>query len=81
MASVMLWRLLDRDDPTTKAAEFRRTHERWLTSALRSRAPIPRIPIRRVDDGGFDDLLSRPRGRDVAARWWRMAFARVPDGD
>jgi len=81
MGPVMLWRFLEPDDLSSKAAAFRRTHERWLTRALRSGMPLPRIPLRRVDEGGFEELLARPRGREVAARWWRMAFARLGDGD
>jgi hypothetical protein len=81
MPSVMLWRFFSGDDLTSKAHAFRRTHERWLSRALRSQTPMPRIPLRRVDEGGFDDLLARPRGREVASRWWRMAFARIEDRD
>ena len=79
MGPVMLWRFFSRDDLSSKADAFRRTHERWLSRALHSPTSPPRIPIRRVDEGGFDSLLSRPRGQEVAARWWRMAFARVDD--
>jgi len=75
----MLWRPFNRDDLTSKAAAFRRTHERWLSLALAGRGTMPRIPVRRVDEGGFDDLLSRPRGREIARRWWQMAFARIDD--
>jgi hypothetical protein len=65
--------------PLSHAEKFRRTHERWLNAALRGAAPIPRIPVRRADLGGFDDLLARSRGREVADRWWRRAFALTPD--
>jgi len=56
------------------AAAYRRVHERWLTWALASDAPIPRIPVKRVSDGGFSRLTARPRGRELAERWWRTAF-------
>ena len=77
----MLWRWNTGEDLTSKAEAFRRTHERWLSRAIRSAMPVVRIPIRRVDAGGFDDLLSRPRGREAAGRWWRRALARLGDPD
>jgi hypothetical protein len=75
----MFWRSSSSRDLLSKAQAFRSVHERWLSKALRSASPLPRIPVRRMDRGGFDDLLSQPRGRDVADRWWRMAFARTPE--
>jgi hypothetical protein len=60
---------------------FRREHERWLEFVVSTGAPVPRIPVRRMDEGGFDALLARPRGREVARRWWELAFARTPDPD
>jgi hypothetical protein len=71
----MLWRSAPNALPA--AERFRRAHERWLNMAIV--AAMPRIPVRRVDEGGFDDLLARARGRAAADRWWRRAFARVPD--
>ncbi len=75
----MLWSSHSRADQASKAQAFRRTHERWLTRAVAAATPAPRIPVRRVDDGGFDDLTATPRGREVAGRWWRMAFSKVRD--
>ncbi|MEX2218360.1 MAG: hypothetical protein WD749_06325 [Phycisphaerales bacterium] len=64
-----------RGDTPTRADLFRRAHERWLTAALASPRPIPRIPVRRVDRGGFDRLRARPGGRELAERWWSLALA------
>lgn len=75
----MLWSFFNPRDLPSKAEQFRRAHEQWLSAAMRSPIAPPRIPIRRVETGGFDDLLARPRGREVAERWWRTAFARTPD--
>lgn len=74
----MFWnRLRDRlMDPGELA---RRQHSRWLTDALESGDPFPRIPTRRADAGGFGKLLSLPSGRETAERWWRAALARVPE--
>jgi len=66
----MRWRPLWPDDHAIKAAAFRRVHERWLERALRAPDRVPRIPVRRVADGGFARLLARPAGRLAAARWW-----------
>lgn len=58
----------------------RREHSAFLTQALRTRlgVNVPRIPRRKVDDGGFDRLMQDPRGRAAAERWWG---ARFEDGD
>jgi hypothetical protein len=61
------------------AALFRRVHEAWLTRAVTSGKAYPRIPVRRVDEGGFDPLLSRPGGRQLADRWWSAALGRVDE--
>ncbi|MDX2148395.1 MAG: hypothetical protein SFZ23_12815 [Planctomycetota bacterium] len=55
----------------------RRLHSAWLTAALASGRRFPRIPLRRVDAGGFDWLMSRPEGPQRAERWWKRALRRV----
>lgn len=60
-----------------KPAEFRRVHEEWLTRALRSRRDYPRIPTRRVDEGGFDAMMSRAEGQEHARLWWDRALDRL----
>jgi len=56
----------------------RRLHSSWLTSALRDTGgSLPRIPTRRVDEGGFDPIVRRPEGREWADRWWGEAFATI----
>lgn len=62
-------------DPSSRAEQFRLVHERWLNKALASQGPIPRIPVRRVDHGGFDRLRTRPGGLKLAERWWNLAMA------
>ncbi len=75
----MFWPFLHRADPPTRAALFRVVHERWLTRMQVDRRPAPRIPLRRVDRGGFDALRDRPAGRARAERWWTLALERVED--
>ncbi len=46
----------------------------WLTWALDTNMPAPRIPTRRVDEGGFAVLQRLPGARVVFARWWADAI-------
>jgi hypothetical protein len=41
---------------------------------MKSDQPVPRIPRRRVDRGGFAHLLSRPNAGGVIASWWAKAL-------
>lgn len=74
----MFWnRLLQRiKDPGELA---RAQHSIWLTQALASGKPYPRIPLKPVRDGGFSKLMARPHGPDRAAQWWDAALAKVHD--
>jgi hypothetical protein len=71
----MFWRSHPNPDPRARA--FCLIHERFLSRALRSASLLPRIPLRRVDRGGFDSLRSRPAGRAACDRWWASAFDRL----
>lgn len=53
-------------------------HSRWLSDAIARPMDVPRIPTRRVADGGFSTMLGRPGGRERAERWWDLALDRVP---
>ena len=56
------------------------THSRFLTWALEQDRELPRIPTRRVDQGGFTQLMSRPAARVMASHWWHRTLDRVmPD--
>lgn len=54
-----------------------RQHARWLSAALQGRKVAPRIPTRRVDEGGFARLMSTERGRRAASEWWYDAIDRT----
>jgi hypothetical protein len=56
-----------------------REHSSWLTRILRGRAAMPRIPVRRISEGGFAQLMSTPSGRARAERWWERTLERVED--
>lgn len=55
----------------------RRYHEAWLNWALTQDRDLPRIPRRRVSEGGFSHLMSCEEGRRLALGWWEWAFDRV----
>lgn len=52
----------------------RRAHSRWLTRAMQAGVKVPRIPTRRVEEGGFDPVMATTEGREWAAAWWRDAL-------
>jgi hypothetical protein len=71
----MRWRRPWQSDDEIKAAAFRRVHERWLSQAMRRPESVPRIPVRRVADGGFARMMARPAGRRAIERWWRRVLS------
>ena len=42
----------------------------FLTWALSTDADVPRIPTRRMDKGGFTEMLRHRGARAAAERWW-----------
>jgi hypothetical protein len=75
----MFWRLFGRDDIPSLGETYRLVHEAWLTRALSSGRAYPRIPLRKVEDGGFSNLMNRPGGRALAEMWWTAALDRVDE--
>lgn len=61
----------------TPCQKARLQHQRWLTRAMRADAARLRIPVRRVDEGGFAYLVTAPGGRQWAERWWTDAITRA----
>lgn len=62
----------------TASEQARRVHSAWLTRALSGEmAELPRIPARRVEQGGFNALLFTAAGRRWAAEWWRRVLERL----
>jgi len=51
----------------------------FLSWALSGEQPMPRIPRRRVDRGGFGDMMRRPMAVQIVAHWWGQALDRVRD--
>ncbi len=69
-------------DLTLPALRVKGEHERWLSRALAiGEEAFPHIPVRRVDDGGFSNLLDSPGGAERAAQWWFEAFETLEELD
>ncbi len=62
-------------------ARFRREHSRWLTRAVESPKPYPRIPTRRATDGGYERMMRLEHGPERARKWWSLASERVDSLD
>ncbi|MCG3124768.1 MAG: hypothetical protein GIKADHBN_03253 [Phycisphaerales bacterium] len=73
----MFWRLWRRSQILERGEAARRLHSAWLTRALDSQRPYPRIPVRRVDEGGFTVLRNTAYRPKVSEAWWPMALDRV----
>ena len=64
------------------AVRMVREHSLWLSRMLRGRRGTrqpPRIPVRRVSEGGFSKMMSTPAGRHRAERWWERTLERMKD--
>ncbi|MFN3166354.1 MAG: hypothetical protein ACE37H_04735 [Phycisphaeraceae bacterium] len=49
----------------------------FLSWALASDQPMPRIPRRRVDRGGFAQMLKSPLAGKLVMHWWASALDRI----
>jgi len=79
-SSGMFW-LFGRQSKVLERGEAaRRLHSAWLTRALADGAPLPRIPIRRVDRGGFSSLRATAYGARVTEAWWDIVLGQVAAG-
>lgn len=75
----MIWLGLRKKRLLDAGARFRAEHSRFLTLALLSGRKYPRIPTKRVDQGGYSGLLRLSEGEKRAAMWWAAAMTRVDD--
>jgi hypothetical protein len=55
----------------------RRYHEGWLNRALGRDGALLRVPRRRVDRGGYSEMMRHPAGRYWAEQWWLDAIERA----
>lgn len=58
-------------------ARFRAVHSSFLTRALRLGFRTPRIPAKRVDEGGYSGLLKIPEHEKRSIAWWSAAMSRM----
>ncbi len=64
--------------PLPPSEVARRAHERWLNAAISTPgAESLRIPVRRVEHGGYATLRSTRVGRESASQWWTEAIDRA----
>lgn len=75
----MFWRFSRKDELVSAGEAARRVHSAWLTRALRSRRPFPRIPTKPVEHGGFAELMATPEGPSVARGWWETALGSLDE--
>ncbi len=75
----MRWSFFGRDRFVEAGRLARAVHSHWLSEAMARPMDVPRIPTRRVSDGGFSAMLGRPGGRERAEKWWDLALDRVPN--
>ncbi len=61
------------------AAKARLLHSRWLTRALQHGGGlhVPRIPTRKLSEGGFGPIMATREGQEWAEDWWQQTL----DGD
>lgn len=75
------WRHWGKQELVEAGELARAVHSRWLSEAFASNKPYPRIPVRAVNQGGFNVLLSKPNGRALADRWWQLTFNKIDELD
>jgi hypothetical protein len=51
----------------------------FLTWALKQDRDLPRIPRRRVDQGGFTAILKQPMAKTIVQHWWGWVLEKLPD--
>jgi hypothetical protein len=47
----------------------------FLNWAMSESRDLPRIPRRRVDQGGFQELLRHPGARALVRHWWERVLS------
>lgn len=51
----------------------------FLSWALSTDQQMPRIPRRRVDRGGFGEMMKKPFAANIITYWWAQALDRIRD--
>lgn len=53
---------------------MRLLHSVWLTKAMQHGQRPPRIPTRKVEDGGWGSMMETAEGRAWAEEFWQSAL-------
>lgn len=75
----MIWHGFHRKRILDAGERFRAEHSRFLTLALLSGRRYPRIPTKRVDQGGFSGLMKLSESEKRTSMWWSAAMNRLDD--
>lgn len=67
-------RKTDRLPPHLREKMIRETNA-FLSWSLAKDRGLPRIPRRRVDEGGFSTILRHPGAMAIVRRWWARVLA------
>lgn len=70
----MFDRLVSRLDLIARGEAMRALHSLWLTKALKAGSRPPRIPTRKVDQGGWATMMETPEGRAWAEEFWEQTL-------
>jgi hypothetical protein len=62
------------DNLELRADAMRRFHSAWLSNAFKRGSRPPRIPTRKVEDGGWGSMMETPEGRAWAEEFWQGAL-------
>ena len=52
----------------------------WAMEEERVGRPVPRVPRRRVDQGGFPPLLTTAAAKSAVRHWWGRVMDTLPLG-
>ena len=64
-------------DPLDPRQQMIAETEAFLTWALAKDRGLPRIPRRKIDEGGFATFLKLPVARAMIRHWWGRALERM----
>jgi len=69
----------ERDRPRDLRHQMIHETSAFLSWALAQGSDMPRIPRRRVSEGGFSGLMRMPGARAAVAAFWERTFDRLGD--
>lgn len=70
----MLFSMFSMKDWEEAAERMRRVHSEWLTGAMKHGKRPPRIPVRKVSEGGWSAMMETEAGRAWAEEFWQGAL-------